>query len=343
MRQKIRNRHFVLVILGLAGILVTSCSKNDENGDPPPTVKAPVLTTTNISAISETSAQCGGTISNDGGSAVTARGVCWSTDTMPVISDFKTINGNGAGNFTSTMTGLTQSTTYYVRAYASNSAGTGYGGVFSFTTSQQVNGTVTDIEGNIYHTLLIGSQVWMVENLKTTKFRDGSSIQLETADSTWSTLTTPGCCWYANDINNTAIYGLLYNWFAVNTGQLAPAGWHIPSDAEWTILMDFLGGKPDAGGKMKSTGTVEAGSGYWSAPNTGATNESGFSGLPGGIRRTDGSYFLFGLGGFWYASTEDNATKAWFCGLTYDGAQSTFGSAYKNNGLSVRCLQSLYK
>ena len=139
--------------------------------------------------------------------------------------------------------------------------------------------TVTDIDGNVYKTITIGAQVWMKENLKVTKLNDGTAIELVINDDDWGISTSPGYCWYDNDVNNKNLYGGLYNGYCVITGKLCPTGWHVPTDSEWTELSDYLGGDDVAGGKMKETGTT-----HWLSPNTDANNESGFTGLPGGYR-----------------------------------------------------------
>lgn len=156
---------------------------------------------------------------------------------------------------------------------------------------------VTDADGNVYHTVKIGTQLWTVENLKTTKFNDGSSIPLVTDGTLWMNLTTPGYCWYDNDAaTNKATYGALYNWYAIHTGKLAPVGWHVPTTEEWATLAAYLGGDTVAGGKLKETDTA-----HWSSPNTGATNESGFSALPGGYRDGSGNFNLIGYTGSWWS------------------------------------------
>ena len=197
---------------------------------------------------------------------------------------------------------------------------------------------VTDIDGNIYHTVTIGTQVWMVENLKTTKYNDGVSIPLVTEDSAWENISTPGYSWYCNNANAYKNkYGALYNWFAVNTGKLAPDGWHIPTDSEWKILIDYLG--EQAGGKMKSTGTVESGTGDWYAPNNGATNESGFSAVPGGIRGSDGASTYIHIIGHWWSSSEQSLNKAWFLWLKYDDSRALRYPTNKSFAFSVRCVK----
>jgi uncharacterized protein (TIGR02145 family) len=200
--------------------------------------------------------------------------------------------------------------------------------------------TVTDKDGNVYHTVTIGTQVWMVENLKTTKYNDGTPIPLETDNIAWSKLTTPGYCWYANDAATyKTTYGALYNWYAVNTGKLAPTGWHVPTDAEWTTLTAYLGGEIFAGGKMKSTGTIEAGTGLWYSPNVGATNESGFTAVPAGERDGSGTFNPIGYYGTWWSSSEGFTDYAWYRRMFYDGSSASRFYYNMNYGFSVRCLR----
>lgn len=297
-------------------------------------ISAPTLTTTAVSAITSTTAVSGGNISSDGGATVISRGVCWATSSSPTISNNTTSNGTGTGSFTSTITGLVANTTYYVKAYATNSAGTAYGTQVSFTTPQVSSSTVTDINGNIYNTVTIGTQVWMKENLKATKYKDGSAIPLVTDNVAWSYLTTPGYCWHNNDsIANKNVYGALYNWYTVNTGKLCPTGWHVPSTAEWISLGNFLGST--AGGKLK-----EAGTSHWQSPNFGATNETGFSALPGSYRATLGTFGTIGTTGFFWSSTEDNFSRPWIRTLSSSADYLNPSNLYYfQNGFSVRCLK----
>jgi uncharacterized protein (TIGR02145 family) len=238
---------------------------------------------------------------------------------------------------------LTAGTPYYVRAYATNSIGTGYGSEKSFTTAAS---TVSDIDGNIYQTVTIGTQVWMAENLKVTHYRNGAPIPNVTDGGTWSGLTTGAYCNYNNDVGYVATYGQLYNWYAVaDIRNLAPAGWHVPTDAEWKELEMYLGMSQaqadavgyrgtDEGGKLKEAGTT-----HWLPPNTGATNESGFTALPGGYRYIDGS-FGYGVGAtalFW-SSTEFNSSVAWYRYLN-SGSQVYRNYPNKQAGFSVRCVK----
>ena len=211
--------------------------------------------------------------------------------------------------------------------------------VFSIHSCKKVqDNLIKDSDGNIYTSVQIGTQVWMKENLKTTKFNDGTAIPNVTDDTSWGALTTPAYCWYNNDAATyKATYGALYNWYAVasNGGKnVCPTGWHVPSDVEWTTLSDYMGGESVAGGKLKETGTT-----HWISPNTGATNETGFTALPGGLRVDSGSCYDIGYGGVWWSSTEDSTSYAW---LRYMGFSYTYvGRGYNNKlcGFSVRCVR----
>lgn len=189
------------------------------------------------------------------------------------------------------------------------------------------NITVTDIDGNVYNAVTIGTQVWMASNLKTLRYNDGAMISNAPAAS-------GSYFFYNNNPDNKITYGALYNWYAVNTGKLCPTGWHIPTDDEWTILTDFLG-IDVAGGKLKEKGTT-----HWNAPNEGATNETGFTALPGGLRAYfDGAYYTMGDVGNWWSSTAESTTHAWRRAMSYDGTNVSPSYQRKENGFSVRCIK----
>ena len=329
------KRNFLIYSLLLMGVLLvftSSCKKNDDdvNGG-----EIPVLTTSAVTDITQTNAISGGNITSDGGATVSVRGVCWSKNENPTIADSKTTDGTGAGSFTSNITGLSTGTIYYVRAYATNSSGTGYGSAMSFTTQGVTTRTVTDIEGNVYHTVIIGTQEWMLENLKTTKYRDGTSIPNVTNNTSWSNLTTGAYCDYNNTPSNSATYGKLYNWYAATDAHnIAPTGWHVPTDAEWSTLITYLEGESVAGGKLKEIGTT-----HWISPNTGATNETGFTALPGGKRQYNRTFYGIGVIGCWWSATEYNATYAWYHGMGYGGSNAERNGDNKEVGFSVRCLR----
>jgi uncharacterized protein (TIGR02145 family) len=195
--------------------------------------------------------------------------------------------------------------------------------------------TVTDIDGNIYHFDTIGTQVWMVENLRTTRYNDGSSIPAVADNLYWSSLTTGAYCDYDNIPDSSKIYGKLYNWYAVNDERrLAPAGWHVPSDEEWVILLTYLGGESVAGGKLKETGTA-----HWESPNVGATNESGFTALPGGRRDFNGTFYYIRQNGYFWSSTEWNTPSAYYRFMFYNGSNVAWLAYHKTLGLSIRCVK----
>jgi uncharacterized protein (TIGR02145 family) len=213
--------------------------------------------------------------------------------------------------------------------------------------------TVTDIEGNVYNTITIGTQVWMVENLKTTKYNDGTVIPLVTDDIAWGNLITPGYCWYNNDaVTNKNTYGALYNWYTVNTAKLAPKGWHVPTDAEWTTFENYLianGYNYDGSTSGdKYAKSLAATTDWVTNYGTGTigndltkNNRSGFSALPGGFRSLNGTFNLLGFFGNWWSSTEDSTDGAWYRNVSYDGSYVDRGSGGGQGGFSVRCVRDL--
>lgn len=298
----------------------------------------PTLSTTTVSSITSVTAISGGNIISDGGGTITARGVCWSIIPGPTINGSKTTSGIGSGSFTSNITGLTAGSYYYLRSYAISIAGTAYGNEITFYTSG-ASTTVLDADGNIYNTLTIGNQVWMGSNLKTTKYNDNTTIPLVTDNTTWANLSTSGYCWYNNDATTyKGAYGALYNWYTVSTGKLCPTGWHVPTDAEWTILTNYLGGLGVAAGKLKETGLD-----HWASPNSDATNSTGFTGLPGGHRYQNFSQVFESVnyGGFWWSATSYNTTSAWVKIMINAYSTLSDRNAYsKQSGSSVRCMKN---
>ena len=205
-------------------------------------------------------------------------------------------------------------------------------------------GSITDHDGNTYRTIVIGTQEWMAENLKTSHYSNGDLIPLITSPTTWQGLETGATCFYNNDsAAYNCPYGRLYNWYAAaDPRNVCPTGWHVPSDEEWSACINYLDPNADggtnvlntAGGKMKSTGTQ-----YWSCPNTDATNESGFSDLPGGGRNLNGAFIDIGLYSVWWSSTESTVSTAWAPSLRYDFGHLQWGGTNKEKGFSVRCLR----
>lgn len=200
--------------------------------------------------------------------------------------------------------------------------------------------TVTDIDGNIYHTVKIGTQTWMVENLKTTKYRNGDPIPNVTDGTEWISIITGAYCNYNNSTNNGDIYGKLYNWYAVNDNRkIAPVGWHVATYTDWANMITFLGGESTAGGKLK-----EAGTSHWSNPNSGATNETGFTALPGGYRAgiSSGGSDLLIYYGYWWSSSENesNPGSIWYFHMGSNSSSIyTYDNYFLRNGFSVRCVK----
>jgi uncharacterized protein (TIGR02145 family) len=422
-------------------VIFYSCKKEE----------VPTLTTSAISNITASTATCGGTITNENSGTVIARGVCWSTAITPNLTDSKTTDGAGAGTFTSNISGLTGATTYYVRAYATNKVGTGYGMAmsiitlgqaptaatqsatnitattatldgsvnanylstevsFEYGTTTNYGSTITsdqspligntiinisanlsgltsgttyhyrikainslgtiygddsvfttliaDIDGNVYTSVIIGTQVWFVENLKSTKYNDNTSIPLVTNITAWSALSTPAYCWQNNDAAaNKATYGALYNWYAVdaasnNNKNICPTGWHVPSDSEWTTLENYLitnGYNFDGtttGNKVAKALASETG---WASSSVDGAignsdhstyiNKSGFKALSSGYRYDYGSFTDIGFYANWWSSTDNASDKALERALYFQWINVIRDSPYKRDGLSVRCLK----
>ncbi|MCB0670199.1 MAG: fibrobacter succinogenes major paralogous domain-containing protein [Saprospiraceae bacterium] len=192
-----------------------------------------------------------------------------------------------------------------------------------------------DVDGYRYTTVIIGTQTWMKENLKTSKFLNGDPIPQVFDNTTWSSLNSGAYTWYENATEKDLDYGKLYNWYAVtDVRKLCPVGWHIPTAEDWNTLINFLGGTSQAGGKMKESGLK-----HWNDPNTGATNESGFSGLPGGLRSFNGTFHFLGISGLWWGTPAGNFGDAYIQAL---GATSEAVTNYyedKRTGTSVRCIK----
>ena len=324
--------NFLILICLISGMAVINGCKEDP--------VLPVITTTEVTGVTINAAISGGNITSDGGGEILERGVCLSTSPEPTITDTKIASGTGPGEFTSNISGLLPGTTYFVRAYAKNEAGTAYGEEFSFDTK------IADADGNQYTIVKIGNQVWMTENLKTTTYNDidHTTIPNVTSGTAWAALSTPGYAWYNNDeAYNKPVYGALYNWYAVSDGNLCPTGWHVPTDADFNALeislglpltdVDIWGWRgTDQGSQLKNT------TGWNSGEN--GTNSSGFAALPGGYRYyADGAFYNQGTLSYWWTSSEHDATRAWY--RRFDGNNTGVykASAEKSAGKYVRCVK----
>lgn len=341
----------VLTLICIALLTLFIACSDDDKPSSPATPTVPVVTTAAVSAVTETGATGGGNVTSDGGATVTQRGICWCGDATPDTTDTKETSGTGTGAFTASLSGLTAGTPYYVRAYAVNSVGIGYGAAVQFTTSGgATTGTVTDIDGNVYPTVRINNQWWMAENLRVTHYSNGDSIPRVTDNGTWAGLYSGAYCEFANDPANIAGYGLLYNWYAaVDSRKIAPAGWHMPTDDEWKTLEIYLGMNAqiadslnwrgtNEGGKLKETDTL-----HWSYPNIGATNSSGFAARGSSFRGYDGDFdsYLKGTGYFWTASQFPSYDTASAYGrhVAVFETKINRGGHVKQDGFSIRCLK----
>ena len=244
---------------------------------------------------------------------------------------------------------LKPNTLYYYRVKAASISDTVYGSDNSFTTLDTVSfminfnpdldyGSVTDIEGNEYKTIQIGTQTWMAENLKATMFNDGTEIPFNPVSTGWKNSYSPAYSWYNND---SVSYGALYNWYTVDLSSsggknVCPTGWHVPTDAEWTELADFCGGENIAGSKLKETGIS-----HWYATDTLTTNETGFSALPGGSRNYYGVYDNIRHYGYWWSSTDASSTDAYSRDLNYSYDNIDRSRSLKRSGFSVRCIKDI--
>ena len=331
--------------------------KDFTTGDCP--VFLPRVKTDSATDITDTSALAGGTVIDDGGAPLTARGICWGTGPNISLDSSHTEVGGGTGSFTSYLTDLNFLTTYYYAAYATNSEGTVYGEVFELTTLEK-RGHVTDIDRNSYRVVTIGQQIWMAENLKVTRYADGTPIPFVEDQATWGdlTITDKAFCYYSYDSTYKKDYGALYTWPAAMNGATSsdlipsgiqgacPDGWHVPSDGEWKELEISIGmsqAQADStgyrgegyGGKLKATGTD-----HWKDPNVGATDHYGFSALPGGINNSTGYCYNRTIECYFWSSSDGGSNEIWYRYLKYDRSELYRGRTYwYGDGYSVRCVQ----
>ena len=346
-------QHIDNIYLGIS----VRCIRNPQSRLLPPTV-----ITTAVTDIDTTTATTGGEVTLDGGSLVTARGVCWSTSPNPTIADNYTTDGRGMGSFTSNVTNLLSETTYYLRAYATNAIGTSYGNEVRFFTKSS-NGqpcpgipSVSDIDGNVYSVVQIGSQCWMKENLRTTRYADGRTIPRGSNAS-----STVAYCYYPNNDSSTVIpFGLLYNWIAATDSAdwtsnnpsgvqgICPTGWHIPSDMEWVQLLSYVGSQNQylCGNDSTYIAKALASKVEWNPTSyyscaignvPSMNNATGFSALPAGLY--NGTSFSFHQGVGYWTTALNYYTGGFYCyQFSAFGATVYDGNAREYYGFSVRCL-----
>lgn len=346
----------IIIFAGLINSLMPGCSKENEKH-----TELPSVITRPISNITLTRAKVGGKVYNEGDSPVTDRGVVWSTSPDPtVFADDKMSRGKGAGEFTMTLFNLQPYTLYFLRAYAINSAGVAYGKEFTFSTEvvKKPGEGITDIDGNKYKTVIIGRQEWMAENLRATRYSDGTPIKTGIWD-------------YNYDPANSKNYGKLYSWYtAMNSASssnnnpssfqgVCPVGWVLPGYSEWEEMIDYLMSEYDLtnrtddseglGNALKAARQVGHPLGgehdtdehpRWDQNDLHfGTNVFGFSALPGGFRNSTGDYLYLGLRGSWWSASETTSSNAWRMHLREDYGSFFYHSSRKNLGYSVRCVR----
>ena len=294
----------------------------------------PTVHTGIVYNVTDSTAIAGGNVTNNGGLVVSAKGICWNTTGSPTILDNTTIAGVGPGEFESILTSFPTGATVYLKAYATNSLGTAYGNEFSFIAADTCGNPFTDIDGNLYNSVMIGNQCWMKENLKVKHYPNGHPIY--------------GLYAYNDNLNLVETVGYLYKWSAIMNGSsssslnpsgiqgICPDGWHLPSRDEWTELTNHMGGPVIAGGPLKDTV-------LWISPNIGATNSSGFSALPSGYKSESGTYYSYGLQANWWSTTSQSISSldGYFARRAYNNSTNLteFGYYSGDNAFAVRCIK----
>jgi uncharacterized protein (TIGR02145 family) len=313
------------------------------------------ISTNAIVYVSSFSARIEVSITDDGGADITARGVCWSKNSNPTIDNSFTNDGVGIGDFISIIPDLQPYTTLFVKAYATNIAGTFYGNELTFTTLE--DGVVFDADGNQYGTIMLNEKEWFAENLKVTIYQDGTPIANGLNDSQWENTTSGAYAIYPyqdivgidDEEEMACLYGLLYNWYAVNDSRgLCPLGWRLPTDEEWLELIDYIEGEND-GNILKSCLQVNSPLGgecatsehpRWDPDDTHyGTDEYGFAALPSGFKFYNGAFLNIGKQGSWWCSTDLGVQSAWYWSIYNNSGTLNRSAEDKNMGLSVRCIK----
>ncbi|MBN2520591.1 MAG: T9SS type A sorting domain-containing protein [Bacteroidales bacterium] len=315
----------------------------------------PTIVTSEVNTVTFYDAICNGILLDEGCPKILNQGFCWSISENPTIDDTKILLDPHLGIFSGKIEGLIPGNTYYIRSYATNYGGTSYGEQISFTAlgAEEWN-NISDIEGNMYSTVTIGSQVWLAENLRTTKFNDGTEISLITNNNSWKNASSAAYCWYSNDIANKKPHGALYNYFTVETGLLCPQGWRVPTYNDWSQLYDFLilnGFNYDGSNSGNKISKALAYISSWDYSSTIGSpgnydypqkrNASGFSAIASGARRGDnGLTDYIGLSASWWSNSEMQSNYFWGFGINNYSAEFNKGGYSKILGKSVRCVRN---
>jgi uncharacterized protein (TIGR02145 family) len=326
-------KKFCLCLSLLMGLMFTfeSCDDSDPADEPK---NGPRFEDFYFQNIRLTSAVAGASITHN--ETILERGFCWSSSTdTPTIDDSKTEDGGGSGTFKSDLTDLHAGTSYAVRLYATTASGTFYSEPLTMKTMPGIPaGTVTDIDGNVYEAVKIGEQVWMMENLKVTRFRNGEDISRIEDNNDWVFANSPAYCNFNNDESYTAIFGRLYNWYAVaDERNIAPEGWHVATEGDWQTLLNFTGGFGDAALPLRHQGAL-----YWGNGNVNSTNATGFTALPSGLRDNGNFTGFRAITLFWMGYPNgDFYSKGYMIFIS-----GVFSADFpKTFGCSVRCVKDI--
>lgn len=345
-----------VILISFNLLLIASGAVSCNKEPAPDKIQLPVVYTNRITDIKRTMAHGSAYCISTGAGHIDEFGLCWNTTGSPTVNDSCISTDRILPEFTNELHFLTPGTSYYVRAFAVNQAGTGYGNIKKFTTkpapativfnAELTYGSLTDVEGNIYKTIKIGEQTWMAENLRTTRFNDNSPVDFIPGAYDWSLTTKPAFCWFDSNRELFGLhYGAYYNWLAVYSSHLCPVGWHVPTDDEWKTLEINVGMTPENAAKdgwrpLELSGLKEAGMVDWMNDFLPGTNETGFTAVPGGFRYSYGSYAEELESSYWWTASGYYPFGMQGYYRSFSGASAVRRDlAYVNEGYNVRCIK----